>query len=1731
MKSRHLRFSALSSILFAASVHAAQQVYDATNPAGVWDTSTLNWDASTVAWTNGNNALFDAGTGTVTVSPGVSLGELVVTSTTESTIGGIATSVYRFNGGSLDFGGTLGVLDTVGTGLRNSQINSKLLGTAALEVYATGGDSGQGRLVLGGDNSGLTGGITVKSGLLAFTAPLAAGSNEITLDGGGLFGPVNHSGTGGTIVNGPTDLVLGNPIVLTGVANRLRVWGSRNLIVTGSLTGAGDLRKVDGGTLVLGKVPEFTGSATVFQGALVTPGIQDLGTGTIAIGGSGQPTLGYWGAGESTDRVVSFSTGSGGIITSHSPAGVQFTSDMTGTNAAMGLVFNGGGVGALNGVATGALVNFNKQGIGTWTVNGTLNLAGGELRSQGGILAMGATSATAANANLTRANNGVIRFTTGANVLTGTASTNGILGGWATFDNTTWAKTNGAGNPVDAFSAFTNDTWGTTENTSVTLAGADPAADSTTHSLRFNEAGARTLTLTGTNTIASGGLMVTANVDANATAITGGTLRGANGTDLAIHQFNPAGTLTIGSVIANNTAATGLTKTGTGALVLTGANTYTGTTRVFEGKLTVNANSGGKVYEVAANSTLELGYSTGASVYGYGVTVNGAGTTASTGVYLKGGSTYTLQGALRLSGLPTTVRSFDAGNAILAGWDNNGTHLIVEPTASGSVIASGVQFAPGGYGYVMNIAAGVNTLTGDLTFEGPLTGAANANGTHFRKVGFGSLRITGAGTNTAPLQVRQGTAVLSGGDNRLGAGSSVRLGEGADSGLLVLDGINQTLTALTNAGTGTDNRVAGGSATVSNLTINNAGDTTIAAALGGSALNQNNLALAKSGIGTLTLSGANTFVGDTTTSAGTLRLDYSVNDNSKLSDTGTLTLGGNLILDGGSHEEIVGGTVVTAASSVTRPSGAAVIQLGQLSRTGTATLNLAAASIAKTTTPNEPSGSLPAWISIDGLPAANDGAGNIVVYVPTFTDVFRLGGALPNNPAASVRIVDGGFGGAVTPAAPGVSEIQSLTQAATAGPVTIALGDSDTLRLVGEIGTITAAPGAGALTIQGGLLSSGATLDTPGTLAVTGEAVVTIASTLSDNGTGPLAVVKSGPGTLTLTAMNNHTGGVTLNAGQLGLGGPFCFGLGGTFTINGGTIDNVTGDALTISDLLPQVWGGNFTFLGSHDLAFQSGGVNLTGNREVTVAAATLDIQGPVSGTAGFTKLGAGTLLFSGTGNSWTGTTNVSGGVLEVRSRTTDGPFVVNQGTTLRLGYTTPTGGYAATNLKLHGDGVAATTGLYLRGGTSYNASGSIELLTAPTTIRHYGDGLAAIGMFDINGNAINVSAAASGSVIDANIELVSRGYGMSMIVAAGAETATGDLVVNGPLNAANGGFYKRGTGSVRLNGVATAGNVAVQIQGGRVISGVANALGVNANLPISAGAILDLNGFDQEAASLSGAGAVLNGGAAAATLKINQTADATFTGVLGGATPAENNFAFVKSGTAALTLNGLNTYTGDTTLAQGTLTLGQPVLADAAAVRVTTGTTLALPHGQADTVNALFIDGVQQPAGTYTSSNAAFISGSGSLVVTTGSVSDPFAAWATAKGLDGSPGKEAGFGDDPDRDGVDNGLEWILGGEPLDGKSGGLVKATATAAGGLTLTFTRNDDSVGQAALVVEYNGTLGAPWNTATIGETNSGPDANGVTVAIDTATNPDAVTVTIPAANAVAGKLFARLKATKP
>ena len=139
------------------------------------------------------------------------------------------------------------------------------------------------------------------------------------------------------------------------------------------------------------------------------------------------------------------------------------------------------------------------------------------------------------------------------------------------------------------------------------------------------------------------------------------------------------------------------------------------------------------------------------------------------------------------------------------------------------------------------------------------------------------------------------------------------------------------------------------------------------------------------------------------------------------------------------------------------------------------------------------------------------------------------------------------------------------------------------------------------------------------------------------------------------------------------------------------------------------------------------------------------------------------------------------------------------------------------------------------------------------------------------------------------------------------------------------------------------------------------------------------------------------------------------------------------------------------------------------------------------------------------------------------------FDSWATV--THGLSGGNAAFDFDNDNDGIPNGMEWILGGNPtVNDNPSILPTVTGTAAGGLTLEFNRAAASIAETTLTCEWNTDISSTWNSIPIGSVDVGPSGINPTVDID-APSVGKVTVNIPAGNTVGGKVFARLKATKP
>lgn len=184
-----------------------------------------------------------------------------------------------------------------------------------------------------------------------------------------------------------------------------------------------------------------------------------------------------------------------------------------------------------------------------------------------------------------------------------------------------------------------------------------------------------------------------------------------------------------------------------------------------------------------------------------------------------------------------------------------------------------------------------------------------------------------------------------------------------------------------------------------------------------------------------------------------------------------------------------------------------------------------------------------------------------------------------------------------------------------------------------------------------------------------GSGSITIPGIIS--GSGNVGFNSTGTGFVTLNGNNTHTGTKNIIGGLLNLGHANALGASGTLNINGGTLDNSSGAAITTPNY-PQTWNGNFAFTGTNPLNLGTGAVNLAAGTQVTVNASTLTVGGVISGSPILTKAGAGNLLLTGT-NTYNGGTMISGGTLTLGSATTLGnstPVILNGGT-LKTGTTT----------------------------------------------------------------------------------------------------------------------------------------------------------------------------------------------------------------------------------------------------------------------------------------------------------------------------------------------------------------------------------------------------------------------------------------------------------------------------
>jgi fibronectin-binding autotransporter adhesin len=490
----------------------------------------------------------------------------------------------------------------------------------------------------------------------------------------------------------------------------------------------------------------------------------------------------------------------------------------------------------------------------------------------------------------------------------------------------------------------------------------------------------------------------------------------------------------------------------------------------------------------------------------------------------------------------------------------------------------------------------------------------------------------------------------------------------------------------------------------------------------------------------------------------------------------------------------------------------------------------------------------------------------------------------------------------------------------------------------------------------------------------------TLGGELSGNVTGTAAasgLTKTGAGTLLVSGTASYVGPTVLTAGTL------------EFSANTTQLNGAISGA------------GNLVKSGASTLKL-TGNVTHTGTTTIGTGA-SLELAGTgYTFASGIT--GAGNLIKSGTGtinlggiNSYTGTTTITGGSL-VANRTTQvalgtGDVSVSSGANLTIQNHAGGGQLPyANNISLSGSGVAGGGALALVNSGAFSMTGTIAI-SGGTTLRYDPAVQAALPQ-----TAVTFTKGITGS---GGLTLFGNTAGVSSpptFVLTGASTYTGDTVIT-----------SSGANTTPMIVSLSGGNDRLPATTNLIFGGTpAGTPAGTYNRSVT----LALNGTSQEVAGLSNANPpttaggyrIVGANAIASTLVVNNAGANAFAGVLGGAGADENNLNLTKKGAGTLTLNGANTYTGDTTVSEGTLALGatgsipaaNPVsltgstaILDLAAAAATTIGKLTGVSGSkvelgtntlisSTAVDSLFAGDLNGPAGNFTKSGAGNLTLSG---------------------------------------------------------------------------------------------------------------------------------------------------------
>ncbi|MCW5611996.1 MAG: autotransporter-associated beta strand repeat-containing protein [Rubrivivax sp.] len=1414
---------------------------------------------------------------------------------------------------------------------------------------------------------------------LAAGATLQLGSNDETVASAALAGTLAGSGT----LTAATYTLDGATIAANLGSGTLTSTGATALNGSAAATAIDVL----GGTLSLGAADRLADAAslTVAAGATLVLGGNDTVTslslsGTLDGNGTLTATAGHALAGGTVQAGAALGAGS---LTSTGASLLAGTAAATTVNVDSGTLTLGSvdrlADTAAVGVATGATLALGgNDSVGSLTLAGTLagsgtltaatyTLAGGTVDVPLGAGALTSTGNSTLNAGAGAttvavdagtlvtggadllAANAAVSVAPGATLQLGGAQTLGSLVGGGDVDLGPATLTTGA----LADSSFDGRLLGSGGLTKVGAA--------TTLSLGgANAYGGATQVLQGTLRTTAADVLP----DASAVSVSGGATLEVGGNDTVaslalVGRIAGSGTLTAatydldGGTVDASLGAGVLSSIGSSRINETAA---ADTVNIDAGTLTLGAAerlNDGAFLRVAAGATLVLNGNDRVGAVDAAGTITGTGQLSASSYLLTGGlyeldlgdGTLTSTGDSTFNGTSAaTAVNVTSGRLTLVQANTFGAQPAVSISAGAAMALAGDETfgsLAGGGDLALGSATLITGALGDSSFGGTIAGSDSSE---LRKVGGGTFALSGNQDYTGTTRVEAGTLAVTGtlasrviavDGGTLALGSANRLADAA--AVAVAGGAEMTLTGDDTVASLVLSGTLGGNGTLTAATYLLDGGL-VEADLGAGALSSRSLSTlrGRSAADTLSVQTGTLTLGSATRLIATPAVDVAAG--------AALALGGDETFGALTGDGIVelGAATLTTGALGDAVFGGAITGSGGLVKVGPGTVTLGG-----TNTYTGATRVTAGTLAVTGTLAS--------ATLQVEAGTLALGGAdrLADNAAVTVAA-----GALMTLAGDDtIASLQLAGRLAGNGRLSAASYALDGATVEAELGSGTLSSqgntllagrsDAGSVSIDGGTLTLGAAARFGALPALAVAAGATLATT-GDEALGSLAAAGTLSGTGTLSAatyaLDGANLGIALGSGALASRGSTLLAqpsAADSVAVETGTLTLQPAARLTASPAVT-VAGGATLALGSDQtmgLLAGAGTVSLGATTLTTGARGDSTFAGTLAGSGGLVKAGSSRFVLEGA-STYTGTTRVTAGTVALGGTLASASVLVDAGTLAlgaaeRLADGATLGVAAGAAVTLAGDETVAAVQLAGRLGGTGTLAAATYALDGATVEADLGRGtLTSRGASRLDGRAGANSVAVDAGTLtlgaaDRLADDAALAVATGATLALGGDDSVASLALAGTLGgsgtlsaatyALDSGEILADLGSGRLTsrgdstlaGRAAVGEVAVT--GGTLTLTSADRVTAAPAVDVSGGAMLAMGGA-QTFGTLTGSGGMLLGNH---ELTTGSAGDSRFTGVIAG------SGSLRKEGDTSFTLTGANTYTGITTVAAGTLRVG----------------------------------------------------------------------------------------------------------------------------------------------------------------------------------------------------------------